>query len=75
MLERVQIKNILINIKVYLHVIKKTIEELDQKCQMLLEKNIQFIYECQSYICREQTEPSICQNSLQQTTEDNSFLK
>ncbi|KAL4104347.1 hypothetical protein QTP88_019648 [Uroleucon formosanum] len=73
MLERVQIKNIPMNIKVRIREITNAIKELVQKTSNSPErcafcnwkknrKTSNLCNECQSYICKEHTAPSICQN-------------
>jgi len=86
MLERVQIKNIPMNIKVCIREITNAIEEPVQKtsnapgrcafCNWKKNrKTSNLCNECQSYICKEHTAPSICQNCSQRTMEDNFFLE
>lgn len=86
MLERIQIKNIPICIKIRIREITKTLEEPVQKtsnapgrCSFCNwkknRKTSNLCNECGSYICKEHTAPSICKNCKQQTTEDLSLLE
>ncbi|CAI6352855.1 unnamed protein product [Macrosiphum euphorbiae] len=86
MLERVQIKNIPMNIKVRIREMTNAIEEPVQKtsnapgrcafCNWKKNrKTSNLCNECQSYICKEHTAPSICQNCSQRTMEDDFFLE
>lgn len=86
MLERVQIKNIPMHVKVRIREITNAIEEPVQKtsnapgrcafCNWKKNrKTSNLCNECQSYICKEHTAPSICQNCSQRTMEDDFFLE